>query len=479
MPSFLGKMLPSYRYSSLFQAATRFQRPRHVLRTKVSAMKDTKKTKVQLIQEIADLRERYAALKVTAKTCLELEAGIQEAREYAENIVATVREPLVVLSYDLKILTANNSFYDTFKVTPEETIGKFIYDLGNRQWDIPKLRLLFEEILPHDTVLNSYEVEHDFLDIGRKIMLLNAREIFRENVGSSRILLAMEDITERKLAEERIGEVIRQQQAILDNIPNMAWLKDRRGRYVAVNEPFGKAFGQAPKDLAGKTDYDIHPPELAAKYQKDSGEVIASGTRTSFEETKVGPRESIQYLEKIETPIFNDQGAVIGTIGIAHDITARKEVEVTLRHDSTHDVLTGLHNRAFFDEELERLAHTGMFPISIVMADVNGLKAVNDTLGHAAGDDLIKLAALVIKRAFRTKDIVARIGGDEFAVILPETAASVAREVVSRIMGSPEIAAGQVSIAFGVAATENEDQLADALDLSDQRMYRDKSDQKD
>ena len=190
----------------------------------------------------------------------QLETEIQDAREYAENIVETVREPLVVLNSDLKILTANHSFYDTFKVTPEETIGNFIYDLGNRQWDIPKLRVLFEEILPHDTVFNGYEVEHDFLDIGRKIILLNARQIFRKNIGSHIILLAMEDITERKLAEERISEVIRQQQAILDNIPNIAWLKDRKGRYVAVNDPFGKAFGVAPKDLVGKNDYDIYPP---------------------------------------------------------------------------------------------------------------------------------------------------------------------------------------------------------------------------
>ena len=442
-------------------------------------MNDSLKTKEELLHELNDLRERYAALKLTARACLELENGIQEAREYAENIVETVREPLVVLSYDLKIITANNSFYHTFKVTPEETIGHFIYDLGNRQWDIPKLRVLFEKILPHDTVLNGYEVEHDFLDIGRKIMLLNAREIFREKVGSRVILLAMEDITERKLAEERISEVIRQQQAILDNIPIIAWLKDSRGRYVAVNEPFGKAIGAAPKDLAGKTDFDIYPPEQAAKYHTDSKEVMATGTRTYFEESSIGPEQTIQYLEKIETPIFNDYGAVIGTIGIAHDITSRKEVEVTLRHESTHDALTGLYNRAFFDEELERLTSEVKFPISIVMADVNGLKIINDTLGHGAGDDLIRLAAVLIQKAFRTGDIVARIGGDEFAVILPETAAGVAREAVRRIMNCAEIVEGQVSIAFGIAAAENEAELAEAIKLSDERMYLHKSEQKE
>jgi two-component system CheB/CheR fusion protein len=129
---------------------------------------------------------------------------VQDAREYAENIVETVREPLVVLNSDLKILTANHSFFDTFNVTSEDTIGNFLYDLGNRQWDIPKLRLLVEEILPKDTVINNYEVEHDFPGIGHKTVLLNARQIFRENIGSHIILLAMEDITERRKLENEL-----------------------------------------------------------------------------------------------------------------------------------------------------------------------------------------------------------------------------------------------------------------------------------
>jgi len=128
----------------------------------------------------------------------QLEIDIQDALKYAENIVETVREPLLVLNSDLVIITANHSFYDMFKVTPEETIGNFIYELGNRQWNIPNLRVLLEEIIPRETVLNGYEVEHDFLNIGHKVILLNARQIFRKNIGSSIILLAMEDITSHK-----------------------------------------------------------------------------------------------------------------------------------------------------------------------------------------------------------------------------------------------------------------------------------------
>jgi PAS domain S-box-containing protein len=148
----------------------------------------------------------------------QLETEIQDAREYAENIVETVRKPLVVLDSNLKILTANQSFYDTFLVTPEETIGNFIYDLGNRQWDIPKLRILFEDILPNDTVFNGYEVDHDFQGIGRKIILLNARQIFRKNIGSHIILLAMEDITERK----RLDQVLQEKNVELENAKSAA-----------------------------------------------------------------------------------------------------------------------------------------------------------------------------------------------------------------------------------------------------------------
>jgi PAS domain S-box-containing protein len=131
-----------------------------------------------------------------------LQDSLREAGEYAENIVETVRQPLLVLDSELKILTANLCFYETFNVTPEETIGNFIYDLGNRQWDIATLRTLLEEILPHETLFNGYEVEHDFKGIGPKVFMLNARQIFRKNIGSNIILLAMEDITDRKQAEK-------------------------------------------------------------------------------------------------------------------------------------------------------------------------------------------------------------------------------------------------------------------------------------
>jgi two-component system CheB/CheR fusion protein len=105
------------------------------------------------------------------------------------------------LNQDLRVVTVSRSFYEFFKVKPEETVGQLIYDLGNRQWDIPKLRELLEDILPKKATFDNYEVEHDFADIGRRIMLLNARQIQRASGKERTILLAIEDITERKKIE--------------------------------------------------------------------------------------------------------------------------------------------------------------------------------------------------------------------------------------------------------------------------------------
>ncbi len=125
--------------------------------------------------------------------------------DYAESIINTLREPLIVLDQDLRVVTVSRSFYEFFKVKPEDTVGQLIYDLGNKQWDIPKLRELLEKILPQKTTFQDYEVEHDFATIGRRIMLLNARQIEQTSGRARIILLAIEDITARRAVEDGLA----------------------------------------------------------------------------------------------------------------------------------------------------------------------------------------------------------------------------------------------------------------------------------
>jgi signal transduction histidine kinase len=170
-------------------------------------MKDENKTKKQLIDELVRLRQRITKLQKSETERKRAEIAAQETRRYAESIVETVREPLMVLDADLKVLSANRSFYNTFKVIPGETIGNFIYDLGSRQWDIPRLRILLEDILPKNTKFDNFEVEHNFPIIGHKIMLLNACRIYRKDIGTQMVLLAIEDITERKRSEKELKKL--------------------------------------------------------------------------------------------------------------------------------------------------------------------------------------------------------------------------------------------------------------------------------
>lgn len=129
----------------------------------------------------------------------------KDALSYTESIVNTVREPLLVLDSTLHVTTASRAFYQTFGAVPEETLGRFVYDLGNGQWDIPALRTLLEEVLPKEKAFEDFEVTHTFPSLGERVMLLNGRKLWRESNNTEHILLAIEDVTERKrIADELV-----------------------------------------------------------------------------------------------------------------------------------------------------------------------------------------------------------------------------------------------------------------------------------
>lgn len=153
-----------------------------------------------LLLTFIDIHEQ----KITEEKIRRLDQEVKEAHCYAESIIDTVRQPLVILNRDLQVISCNQFFYETFHVKPDETMGRFIYDLGNRQWDIPRLKELLGEIITTSGVpFENYEVEHNFQKIGHKKMVLNARRIVSEIAGSDRILLAIEDITDRREVKDR------------------------------------------------------------------------------------------------------------------------------------------------------------------------------------------------------------------------------------------------------------------------------------
>ncbi len=139
------------------------------------------------------------------------------------------------------------------------------------------------------------------------------------------------DITERKRIEEELQKSIHQQTAILNNIPDIAWLKDKESRFIAVNKPYAEACGASPEDLVGKTDLDIWHKDLAERYRADDRDVMETGRRKQVEEPLIDKDGRKTWIETIKTPIYDDRGNVIGTTGIARDVTERKRTEEALR----------------------------------------------------------------------------------------------------------------------------------------------------
>ena len=145
-------------------------------------------------------------------------ADIEDAHALAQAIVDTVREPLLVLDEDLRVVAASRSFFMTFRVNRQETQGRLLYALGDGQWDIPALRALLEKIVPERGVMEGYEVEHEFPEIGRRIMLLNARKVFYEGHTHTTLLLAFEDVTERRAVERELQQLLRQKELLVEEM---------------------------------------------------------------------------------------------------------------------------------------------------------------------------------------------------------------------------------------------------------------------
>ena len=145
-------------------------------------------------------------------------ASIGHGHSLAEAIVDAIREPLLVLAPDLRVIAASRSFYRTFAVTPRKTEGRRVFDLGDGQWNIPGLRALLEDIIPKRSTVEAYEVEHEFPSIGRRVMLLNARRVFDEDGSVSAILLAIEDVTRRSEADREKDELLQQKEILLQEM---------------------------------------------------------------------------------------------------------------------------------------------------------------------------------------------------------------------------------------------------------------------
>jgi two-component system CheB/CheR fusion protein len=263
------------------------------------------------------------------------ERVIKAARDYAESTIRTARDPFVVLRGDLRVNSANEAFYKTFKVAPDQIEGCLIYELGNHQWDIPKLRAMLEEILPRNSFFDDFEVTHDFPRIGKRTMLLNARRLNLEDGLPPLILLSIEDVTERLESRAALRESEQRYRTLFELSPVAVYAIDTSGVIQNFNRHAAELWGRQPapgdtdQQFCGsfkmfRPDGSFMPHDQCPMAEVVSGKITAARDAEVHIERPDGSRVTV--IVNIR-PLKNDRGEVIGAINCFYDITGRRQAE--------------------------------------------------------------------------------------------------------------------------------------------------------
>jgi len=407
---------------------------------------------------------------------------------------------------DFVILECNAAFMRTFNLSTGPLVGKTISEvfpkLGEEWWQAFRAVTLSGQ----PTHMEGYTRR-----LNRHL------EVSLFQPAPEQVVTVTMDITRRKLMEQELVETQARFRSLFENSPIPLWdedfsrvhrlIADLRAEgitdfraYLQDNRPAWERFARAliVNDVNRAAVEMANMPSKEALLANISG-VLMTGHPDGMIEQVCAIAEGRTHLQwegpnderngevrfhRITWSVAPGSEETYSRVIVAiMDITDSKRAMESLIYLSTHDTLTGLYNRAYFDTEIQRLSVGRTFPVSIVFADMDGLKASNDTLGHHVGDELLRRAALVLRSAFRGEDVVARIGGDEFGVLLPSASPEVAQAAVERVkIALQEHNAAHpgppVHFSMGIATAAKDDNLEETLRAADVDMYRVKAEKR-
>jgi diguanylate cyclase (GGDEF)-like protein/PAS domain S-box-containing protein len=281
------------------------------------------------------------------------------------------------------------------------------------------------------------------LDCEYKIVRISNKEVKWVHLIGELILSAagtplklvgtVQDITERKDLDGALIESEARNNSMLANVADVIAIIDIEGTITYISPNCTNVFSMFPESIIGTKAWSTIYPEDVERMKNEMESLVS--TKAIKKVVEYRHQHSNGKISDIELTAINmlDDPNISGILVTYHNITEKKVWEREIIYLNHHDTLTGLYNRFFFDEETRRLDKKRQLPISIIMGDINGLKLINDAFGHTEGDNLLVNVANILKRSLREEDILARVGGDEFAVILPKTSEETVEKIVNSI----------------------------------------------
>lgn len=406
----------------------------------------------------------------------EVKQALQKERDFFSAINDIMGSLVVVLDRGGRITRLNRACQDLTGYAFAEVENNYFWDVFLEEEERELAKTFFLSLQPEHF---PYEMESTWLmkDGSIRQILCSNTYVPDQNGAISYYISTGIDVTERNNVEKSLREANEKFRALIHASPVAVISLNLEGKVTSWSSAAEKIFGWAEREVLGQS-LPIVTDEINDCLNTLFGDVNFGKSFNSKEIQCYRKDNTPIYASLSAAPLRSYTGSVNGILIIADDITLRQQNEEQLRYLSFHDSLTGLYNRAYFEEELKRLNTVRQLPLSIIIGDVNGLKLVNDTFGHGEGDKYLLGIVQVLKDSCRKEDVICRWGGDEFAVLLPNTGGEVVSKICRRIQAACSETGGHLiplSISLGAITKEDESQdIQEMLKKAEDRMYRNK-----
>lgn len=406
------------------------------------------------------------------------ELALAHSHDLMRYIIEHDKNAIAVHDRDLRYIYVSQRYMDDYQLKDQNIIGKHHYDVFPdlpKKWRDVHQKALNGEISSAED--DSYPREDGTVTWTR----WECRPWYEADGTIGGIIIYSEVINERKQLEIALANENSLLRTTLISVGDGVISTDNQGRIVLFNRVSEKLTGWSQEEAKGlpiEKVFDILIEHNGEKRENIVYKVLRSGETCELENNTIliARNGAVRSIEDSASPIIKDSGEIIGAVLVFRDSTEKKKKLAEIEYISYHDHLTGLYNRRHFDNEMKKLNSNQANPITLVMADINGLKLTNDAFGHRAGDVVIEKVANILKHECRAEDIISRVGGDEFAILLPETDSEHADILINRINQTIEkerIENITLSVSIGYAVKRNQnDDLDVVYRQAENEMYR-------